>query len=152
MKGFRTLLLSFCMFLSCDNIQTNKRHNICGDNCKIWLLYDDRFTPIALCFNADEYQDYSIKSSGKLHKRGPFVYSESFLRGGRWEFDRDNLILNGHVVSIQTPSSDTIILGAKKYLINVTDKFKINNCNCQALDATFKGGKIDSMKTLIMYK
>ena len=148
----KTTLIFLCLFASCIHEQTDAEFNIYGDSCKIWLLYDERFMPIVLCFGEDDYQDYKIKNNGRLVKRDSFVYSEQVFRGGKWVIKNKCLVLNGYQTPIQSLLTDTIKLGRNEFLLNVSNKFYINNCNCQTLDATFKGGKIDSIKTILQYK
>ncbi|MBU6341816.1 MAG: hypothetical protein KGS48_10005, partial [Bacteroidetes bacterium] len=49
-------------------------------------------------------------------------------------------------------NQDTIIIKNGIYLINVTDKYNINNYDSKNLIANFKGGSIDSINTILNYK
>jgi len=64
----------------------------------------------------------------------------------------DSLYLQGSVFSNVKKVSDTVYLRPDAFLLDATNKFNIGNCNCDSLIAQFKGGTLDSMKTLLNYK
>lgn len=127
-----------------------------GFECKLWWIYDEGIsdgpTPFFMCVNEKKYCTYSITSFGKLRKpmTGDVVYS--LTEHGKWEIKKDSLFLQGTGFSTIKRISDTVFLRPDAFLLDETDKFHIMNCDCDSLIAQFKGGTIDSMKTLLNYK
>lgn len=153
MKNSSDLLLLFAIFFCCcTTTSSEKKHNVHGDFCKIWLLYDEKYLPIVLCFDNIEYQDYKIKNNGRLTMRSPFVYSETIFRGGKWAIQDGSLLLNDYITPKQSLLSDTIYIDKDRYLLNITNKFFVKECTCKNLNAIFKGGQIDSIKTILNYR
>lgn len=75
---------------------------------------------------------------------GDVVYA--ITEFGQWSIMNDSLYLQNKPFSPIKISSDTIYLGPKSLLVDATNKFNINNCDCDSLDAQFKGGRINSFK------
>jgi hypothetical protein len=135
-----------------------------GAECKIWSIHDksisDRPTHLFICFNKNKYNCVSLYKSGKL--KTPKRFNDPFWGGsdvlypliefGRWEIKHDSLILQGKGFSSIKRIADTIILRPDAYLLDQTNKFNIDNCDCDSLVAQFKGGAIDSIKTVLNYK
>jgi len=125
-------------------------------NCSLWWLYDEGIsdgpTPLFICFNKKKYYTYSITKHGNLRKPliGDVVYS--LTEHGRWEIKSDSLYLQDKNFSAIIKVSDTVYLRPNSFLIDATDKFNIENCDCDNIIAQFKGGNIDSIKTLLNYK
>lgn len=139
----------FLLILGCNSDATN--HAVYGDNCKIWLIYDSGLTPFLLCFNNSIYEDYRIKSDGRLEIRANDPWLEQAYRGGAWQIAHDSLYLNNIAIDKRSINKDTIFIRKNSFLIDVTAKFSVENCDCRNLSAIFKGGRIDSLKTLVNY-
>jgi len=143
------------MFLSgCES--NGKDHFVYGLHCKLWLLHDlnitpSGMTPFIICFDKNTFEDYSIKNNGVLKKRNNEVFPNEIFIGGTWKFFDDTLYLKNISIHNKYIIEDTIIVNSKIYLLNVTDKFNIENCNCENLVARFKGGKVDSIKQILNF-
>lgn len=127
-----------------------------GFECKLWWIYDEGIsngsTPLFLCVNEKKYGTYSITRFGSLKKPmiGDVVYP--LTEHGTWEIKKDSLFLQGKGFSTIKRISDTVFLRPGAFFLDQTAKFHIINCDCDSLVAQFKGGTIDSMKTLLTYK
>lgn len=127
-----------------------------GFECKLWWIYDEGIskgpTPLFLYVNEKKYRTYSITRFGKLRKpiNGDVAYP--LTEHGEWRIKKNALFLQGKGFSTIKRISDTVFLRPGVFLLDQTDKFHIVNCDCDSLDAQFKGGMIDSMKTLLNYK
>jgi hypothetical protein len=131
--------------------------------CKIWWLYDkaisDGPTHLFICFNKGKYNCLPLYKSGILKNRKPI--NDPFFGGdvvypltnyGTWEVRYDSLILQGENFSTIKRISDTIFLRPDAFLLDQTDKFNIENCDCDSLIAQFKGGQVDSIQTILNYQ
>ena len=138
----------------------DKKSILYDDDCSIWLLYDEKikssfqtgYTPFVLCFNENTYQTYFITGTGLLKKNKASIFDDKFLDGNIWSIYKDSLKIGNIVVHINNASKDTISLRADAMLINIKNKFFLKNCTCDSLNAQFKGGSVDSIKTLLNYK
>lgn len=156
-RGFkvRLLQLMFFFFISCQS--TDKESYVYGNDCKLWLLFDRSIsdsgkTPFILCFDKEYFNCYSIKSNGGLSKRLNDDLSYDLIEGGKWKIKNDSMLINNIAVFEGNINQDTIIIKNGIYLINVTDKYNINNYDSKNLIANFKGGSIDSINTILNYK
>jgi hypothetical protein len=132
--------------------------------CKVWWLYDkalgDGPTHVFICLNKKKYNCLSIYKSGKVQTRKQF--KDPFWGGhdviyplielGSWEIKYDSLFLQDKGFSPIKKVTDTIFLRPDAFLLDQTDKFHIENCDCDSFVAQFKGGVIDSIKTVLNYK
>lgn len=71
---------------------------------------------------------------------------------GKWEIKNDSLFLQGQGYSKIKKISDTVYLMPDLFLLDVTDKFDVTGSNCDSLNAQFKGGYVDSAKTILNYR
>ncbi len=127
-----------------------------GQGCSLWWLYDqgisDGPTPYVVCFNQQTYRTYSISRYGDLRKRLISDVAYPVIEHGQWSLRHDSLWLQGRSFSTFAVHADTVYLRPDAFLIDVTNKFNIENCDCDHLTAQFKGGAIDSLKTLLHYQ
>lgn len=138
----------------------DKKTIIYGNDCNIWILYDEKIkssfqtghTPFVICFNEKSYKTYIITGSGLLKMKKVNVFEDKFLDGNTWSIYKDSLRIGNTIVHINNVSEDTIFLQTNAMLINIKNKFFLKNCTCNSLNAQFKGGNIDSIKTLLNYK
>jgi hypothetical protein len=145
------LLLVFMVIQSCNYSSKNVLEPI-GSDCRLWWIYDARPTPGFICFNLKKYNSYTITWHGKLRKSFPGDVVDPLTEHGIWEIKEDSLLLQGRAYSKITIISDTVYIRPNVFLLDQTDKFNIENCDCDSLVAQFKGGNIDSIKTLLNYK
>ena len=147
----KLLLFSLTFILNCEN----SPKNVLGPRdlaCRLWWLYDKRPTPTFICYNQKKYNTYTVARNGKLRKPLPSDVIDLLTEHGKWEIKGDTLFLQGTFYSKIKNTLDTIYLQHNVFLLDQTGKFNISNCNCDSLIAQFKGGKIDSITTLLNYK
>jgi hypothetical protein len=158
MKGIKLAVFPTVIYLIILGCVQPKKDifGIEGHECKLWWIYDEGIsngpTPLFICINVDKYYTYSISRFGKLRKPkiGDVVYA--LTEHGNWEVRYDSLILQGKGFSTIKRMSDTIFLRPDAFLLDLTDKFNIENCDCDSLVAQFKGGQVDSIKTIMNYQ
>ncbi|MDX2282358.1 MAG: hypothetical protein NW218_22395 [Saprospiraceae bacterium] len=158
----KILLITIVFILNCKHTSENILMPT-GSSCKLWWLYDEAIsdgpTHIFICFNKYKYNCLKIYKSGSL--KNTERVNDQFFSGdvvypltdhGKWEVRHDSLILQGENFSAIKRVSDTIFLRPDAFLLDQTEKFNIANCNCDSLVAQFKGGNIDSVRTILNYK
>lgn len=157
-KAFKNYLLQILLFFFASCQSSDKNYFVHGNDCKLWLLFDNSITksgktPYILCFDKDQYGCYLIQSNGALKKRfnGDVVYS--LIEGGVWKIKKDSLFINDiGVLPGENIKEDTLKIKENIYLINVTNKYFIKNCDSKNLIANFKGEAIDSINDILNYK
>lgn len=157
MKPFRMLMIGILISIGVGcKPPSEDILGLKGFECKLWWIYDEGIskgpTPLFLCANEKKYYTYSITRFGKLRKPIPGDVVYPLTEHGEWEIKKDALFLQGKGFSTIKRISDTVFLRPDAFLLDETDKFQIMNCDCDSLDVQFKGGMIDSMKTLLNYK
>lgn len=165
MKNFKqSLLYILISFIIFGCVQSEKDiFGVKHAECKLWWLYDkaisDGPTHLFICFNKDKYNCLPIYKSGSLKNQkrvnDPFFGDDvvyPLTNHGKWEIRYDSLFLQGNGFSTVKVVSDTVFLRPDAFLLDQTDKFNIENCDCDSLIAQFKGGAIDSIKTILNYK
>ena len=155
LKAFNFFSLSLLFFWSCESIE--KKHLVYGKNCKLWLLNDtsivsNGITPYLLCFDKTEYQCYLVQSNGAVSKRLKSDIVYDIIDGGNWKINGDTMYIKDYSFPSENISEDTIFLNEGAFIFNISHKFNIINCSCNNLIVQFKGGNIDSIKTLLNYK
>lgn len=124
---------------------------------RLWWLFDKNNsrggpTSFFICVNEKKYCTYSITRYGKLRNLPTHDVIYPLVEEGKWEIKNDSLFLQGKGFSKIKKVSDTVYLWPGTYLLDVTDKFDVTGCNCDSLTAQFKGGYVDSIKTILNYK
>lgn len=147
----KILLVTVVFILNCKHTSENMLVPT-GSSCKLWWLYDERPTPGFICYNAEKYKLYTITRFGKLRKPLASDVIDPLTEHGVWEVKGDSFYLQGNAYSKIKKTSDTVYLRPNVFLIDQTDKFNIDNCDCDRLVALFKGGNIDSVQTILNYK
>jgi hypothetical protein len=153
-KFFILLFLIFFL-VSCQS--TTSKSFVYGTNFKLWLLFDTTITdsgntPFILCFDDKKYNCYIYQNTGLLHKRISDDIKYQLIEGGEWKLENDSFYFNNIVINQNNINHDTIQIMKGIYLLNITNKFNSENCDCSNLKSQFKGGSIDSIKTLLNYK
>jgi len=165
MKNFKQVIFAILMYFTVFGCEQPEK-DIFGvehANCKIWWLYDkaisDGPTHLFICFNKDKYNCLPLYKSGNLKNRksvndpffgGDVVYP--LTNHGTWEVRYDSLFLQGKNFSTIKRVSDTIFLISDAFLLDQTDNFNIDDCDCDSLVAQFKGGQVDSIQTILNYQ
>jgi len=137
----------------CNNDLEEK--SIYGYGCKIWIGLNHPSYPIVCMDSKKTINVFSIRQDGLIYMPGssePPCFIGLFYQG-KWRIDKNSLYINDIKIDKNSVFSDSIFVGYDSvYLKDITDKFIIDQCDCNNLSARFKGGYVDSLHRLLEYQ